>query len=55
MSDDTMAQDGFEPRPEIDTPAPDTDPARHPRGPRAIARSGRRDKRLIKNGPPAAR
>ena len=26
MSDDTMAQDGFEPRPEIDTPAPDTDP-----------------------------
>ena len=23
MSDDTMAQDGFEPRPEIETPAPD--------------------------------
>jgi len=26
MSDDTMAQDGFEPRPEIETPAPDADP-----------------------------
>jgi molecular chaperone GrpE len=26
MSDDTMAQDGFEPRPEIETPAPETDP-----------------------------
>jgi molecular chaperone GrpE len=27
MSDDTMAQDGFEPRPEIETPAPETDAA----------------------------
>ena len=27
MSDDTMAQDGFEPRPEIETPASETDPA----------------------------
>ena len=27
MSDDTMAADGFEPRPEIETPAPETDPA----------------------------
>jgi molecular chaperone GrpE len=26
MSDDTMAQDGFEPRPEIETPAPEADP-----------------------------
>jgi molecular chaperone GrpE len=26
MSDDTMAQDGFEPRPDIDTPAESTDP-----------------------------
>jgi len=26
MSDDTMAQHGFEPRPEIETPAPDADP-----------------------------
>jgi molecular chaperone GrpE len=25
MSDDTMAQDGFEPRPELETPAPETD------------------------------
>ena len=29
MSDDTMAQDGFEPRPEIETPAEaDPDPKR---------------------------
>jgi molecular chaperone GrpE len=27
MSDDTMAQDGFEPRPEIETPEAETDPA----------------------------
>ena len=26
MTDDTMAQDGFEPRPEIETPAAETDP-----------------------------
>src|SRR3569623_3799509 len=26
MSDDTIAQDGFEPRPEIETPAPEADP-----------------------------
>ena len=26
MSDDTMAQGGFEPRPEIETPAPEADP-----------------------------
>lgn len=26
MSDDTMAQDGFEPRPENETPAPEADP-----------------------------
>jgi molecular chaperone GrpE len=26
MSDDTLAQDGFEPRPEIETPAPEADP-----------------------------
>lgn len=26
MSDDTMAQDGFEPRPDIETPAAETDP-----------------------------
>jgi molecular chaperone GrpE len=26
MSDDTMAQDGFEPRPELETPAPEADP-----------------------------
>ena len=26
MSDDTMAQDGFEPRPEIETPAAEANP-----------------------------